>query len=96
MVRVKLYTKPGCWFCDQAEEMLLGQRERYGLEIERIDITLDDGLYDLYRYDVPVVEFPDGSVLYQQIKRKQLLQKLDTNMNPSHAMEADDENVQSG
>jgi glutaredoxin len=76
MIQLKFYTKPGCWFCDQAEEMLIGQRERYGLEIQRLDITQDDELYDLYRYDVPVVEFPDGSLLYQHIKRKQLMEKL--------------------
>lgn len=77
MTRVVLYTKPGCWLCDTAEDMLNGQRERYSLEVERKDITTDDELFELYRFDIPVIEFPDGSALHGRIRKKDLLGKLD-------------------
>ncbi len=78
MRRIKFYYKPGCWFCDQAEEMLMGFKERYGLEIEKIDITQDEELYELYRFDIPVIEFEDGTTLHGRIRKKELIQKLDS------------------
>lgn len=78
MKRIKFYYKPGCWFCDQAEEMLMGFKERYGLEIEKIDITQDEELYELYRFDIPVIEFEDGTTLHGRIRKKELIQKLDS------------------
>jgi len=76
MTRVKLYTKEGCWLCDMALDMLNGQREKYAIEIERIDIGNEGELYDLYRYDVPVLEFSDGTTLHSHIKKKHLLEAL--------------------
>jgi len=79
MVRVKLYSKEGCWLCDMALDMLNGQREKFGIEIERIDIGSEGELYDLYRYDVPVLSFADGTTLNGHIKKKALLGKLEDN-----------------
>ncbi|MCK4911315.1 MAG: glutaredoxin family protein [Thermodesulfovibrionales bacterium] len=78
MALIKLYTKPGCWLCDAADEMLRGQLEKYPIEVERVDITTDDELYELYRFDIPVIEFPDGTTLHSSIKKKALLAKLDS------------------
>jgi len=76
MRRINFYYKPGCWFCDQAEEMLNGLKDKYALEINKIDITKDDELYELYRFDIPVLEFEDGSVLHGRIKKKDLIEKI--------------------
>jgi len=77
MIPLKFYMKAGCWLCDTVEEMLNGIRERYGLEIERIEIDRDPELYELYRFDIPVIEFPGGETLHSHIKRKELLRLLD-------------------
>ncbi len=79
MVRITFYFKEGCWFCDMAEEMLNGLQERYAIDIARIDINSDDGIYELYRFDIPVFEFKDGSALHGRIRKKDLLQKLEEN-----------------
>ena len=79
MVRLTFYHKAGCWFCDAAEEMLNGLAEKHDIEITRVDITSDDELYELYRFDIPVFEFRDGSTLHGRIKKKDLLQKLEEN-----------------
>lgn len=79
MVRLTFYYKPGCWLCDTAEEMLNGLKEKYDVVFDKVDITSDEALYDLYRFDIPVFEFRDGSTLYGRIKRKELLQKLKEN-----------------
>ena len=75
--KLKLYTKPGCWLCDMAEDMLNGQRQKYSLQIEQVDITSDDELFALYRFDIPVIEFPDGATLNGRIKKNDLLRRLD-------------------
>jgi hypothetical protein len=77
MVRLTLYVKQGCWLCDTAEEMLAGLRERYDLRVNRVDIGPGGGLYELYRFDVPVIEFADGTTLNGRIKRKDFIRCVD-------------------
>ena len=79
MVRLKYFYKDGCWLCDTAEEMLNGLSEKYDLTIKKVDITSDDTLYELYRFDIPVFEFKDGTILNGRIKKKDLLEKLEIN-----------------
>lgn len=61
------------------EEMLNGLKEKYNIEVNRVDITSDDALYELYRFDIPVFEFKDGSTLHGRIRKKDLLKKLEEN-----------------
>lgn len=68
-----------CWLCDTAEEMLNGLTEKYDLRIEKIDVASDADLYDLYRFDIPVFEFRDGSTLYSRIKKKDLIDTIQAN-----------------
>jgi hypothetical protein len=79
MVEITFYYKEGCWLCDSTEEMLNGLKERYDLRINKVDITTDDELYELYRFDIPVVEFKDGSTLHGRIKRKDLVRLIEAN-----------------
>ncbi len=62
-----------------AEEMLNGLMGKYEIEVNKIDITSNDALYELYRFDIPVFEFKDGSTLHGRIKKKDLLKKLEEN-----------------
>lgn len=79
MVKLTFYSKDGCWLCDTAEEMLNGLKVRYGIEINKVAIDSDDDLYELYRFDIPVFEFKDGSILNGRIKKKDLLRKIELN-----------------
>ena len=79
MVKLKYFYKEGCWFCDMAEEMLNGLTEKLDLRIEKVDITSSDDIYDLYRFDIPVIEFTDGTALHGRIKKKDLIEKLAEN-----------------
>ena len=79
MVKVIFYYKEGCWLCDQAEEMLNGLKVKCGIEINKVAIDSDDDLYELYRFDIPVFEFKDGTTLYGRIKKKDILRKLEEN-----------------
>jgi hypothetical protein len=79
MVRLTFYYKDGCWLCDTAEEMLNGIREKYDIKINKVAIDSDDELYELYRFDIPVFEFWDGSTLHGRIRKKELFKKLEEN-----------------
>ena len=80
MINLTLYFREGCWLCDKAEEMLNGLKEKYGINIKKISIDSDDELYELYRSDIPVLEFKDGSALHVVIKKKDLLRKIEENI----------------
>ena len=77
MVRIKFYSKDGCWLCDMARDMLNGLQLKYALMVTDVDISSSDELYELYRFDVPVLEFKDGSTLHGHIKKSHLIRKLD-------------------
>ena len=79
MVKLTFYFKKDCWLCVTAQEMLNGFKERYGIEINKVDIESDDELYELYRFDIPVFEFKDGSTLHGRIKKKDFFKKLEEN-----------------
>lgn len=79
MVSLTFFAKDGCWFCDMAEEMLNGYQEKYDLSIAKVDITTDEELYQLYRFDIPVLEFEDGTTLHGRIKKQDLLAAFDRN-----------------
>ncbi len=79
MVKLTFYYKGSCWLCDAAEEMLNGLKEKYDLRINKIAIDSDDELYELYRFDIPVLEFKDGSTLNGRIKKNDLMRKIGEN-----------------
>jgi hypothetical protein len=79
MVKLIFYYKEGCWLCDAVEEMLNGFKVRHDIRITKVDIDSDEELYELYRFDIPVLEFRDGSTLNERIKKKDFLRKLEEN-----------------
>jgi len=83
-MKITFYFAEGCWVCDSIRETLNGLRERYRLEIRDVNIAEDEETYALYRFDVPVVEFEDGSVLHGRIRKKDLMAKLELSGDPTH------------
>lgn len=65
--------------CDKAHEMLNGLAVRYDLLVTKVYIDSSEELYELYRYDIPVLEFKDGSTLHGHIKKKELIRKIQEN-----------------
>jgi hypothetical protein len=80
MVKITFYYKDGCWLCDHAQEMLNGMKVKHDIIINKVAIDSDDELYEMYRFDIPVFEFRDGSTLNSRIKKKELLKKLEENI----------------
>lgn len=55
MLSVKLYMKPGCHLCDEAEAILESLRPRYAHTLERIDINTDPELRQRHGELIPVL-----------------------------------------
>ena len=56
---VKFYTREGCCLCNEAREMLAKLEREFALNITEVDITTDSGIFERFKYAIPVVEF-DG------------------------------------
>ena len=54
-MKVTLYTKPGCSLCFKAKKLLEELRSERAFELEEIDITGDEALYERYRWEIPVI-----------------------------------------
>lgn len=60
MIRVVLYSKPGCHLCEEAKTAL----EDSATPFREVDITGDPGLRDEYGITIPVVEV-DGVAVFE-------------------------------
>ncbi|MEF9438006.1 MAG: glutaredoxin family protein [Candidatus Mariimomonas ferrooxydans] len=79
MVKLTFYSKKDCWLCDMAEEMINGIMEKYEIKVTKVAIDSDEEIYEMYRYDIPVVEFRDGSTLHGRIRKTDFIRKLEEN-----------------
>lgn len=79
MVNLTFYYKEGCWLCDTAEEMINGLKQKYDIRVEKVAIDSDDDLYEQYRFDIPVLEFKDGTQLHGRIKKDVFVKTLEAN-----------------
>ena len=71
-MRVELYTKPGCHLCDEAKAVLERVRASIPFDLVEFDITSDAGLFDRYRYDIPVVVVPGRRTFVHRVYASQL------------------------
>jgi glutaredoxin len=65
--RIRLYGKPGCHLCEQAEELLEDLGREHPLAVEMIDITSDPALFERYRFEIPVIILDDGRSIFGRI-----------------------------
>ena len=57
--------------------MLNGLKGKYNITVNKVDITADDELYELYRFDIPVLEFRNGAALHGRIRKKDIVKILE-------------------
>lgn len=72
-MQLRLYTTLGCHLCEQAEQLLLGQRAITDLEWEPIEIAESEELIDGYGVRIPVLQWvSDGQELGWPFTAEQL------------------------
>jgi glutaredoxin len=52
---VEIYSKANCELCDKLKEVVNKVSLDIEFELKEIDITLDNELFEKYKYDIPVV-----------------------------------------
>lgn len=73
-LQIKLLTRPGCHLCDQSLQVLDQFKDRFGFEIEKIDISHSPELLSAYGNDIPVA-FLDGEELFRHRAQANLVLK---------------------
>ena len=71
-MNVYFYTKEGCPLCDRAEGALKSLADKYSLTVHKTDIRYNRTAYRKYRDMIPVIELPDGNVLWGRIDRDEI------------------------
>ena len=56
MLTVTLFTKTGCSLCDKVKESLDALQNSFPHQLQEVDITQDEALFQKYRYTIPVVQ----------------------------------------
>jgi glutaredoxin len=74
---IKFYTKPKCSLCDEVRLFLNRLKKDFPMEIKEVNILDDPDLYERYKYEIPVLLFPDKFQVSGRIDQKQLKEKLD-------------------
>ena len=64
MVKVRMYSRPGCGLCDEAREVIAAVRARTPFAYEEIDISGDDAIELEYGVRIPVVDV-DGQERFE-------------------------------
>ncbi len=67
---IYFYTKEGCPLCDIAEKVLDSLSNTFNMHIHRIDINSDIDAYEKYWDMIPVIELPNGNILWGNIEKK--------------------------
>jgi glutaredoxin len=74
--RITLYTRPGCHLCEDAADLLERLAGRIPLQIVEVNILEDVGLFERYKYSIPVVAVEGGPTLAAPIREADLLRWL--------------------
>lgn len=55
MVRLTLYSRPGCHLCDEMKAVIARMGESIAIDLEQIDISTDADLERRYGLEIPVL-----------------------------------------
>ncbi|HLV99725.1 MAG TPA: glutaredoxin family protein [Ktedonobacterales bacterium] len=72
-LKVVFYTKAGCHLCDDARDLLEDLAADIPYELTEIDIRSDLGIFEQYRYRIPVIIINDQTTVEGRIDQSDLL-----------------------
>ena len=55
IVKVTIYSKPGCHLCEEAKEVMQGAHCSELFRLDEVDIESDPELLSRYRFEIPVI-----------------------------------------
>lgn len=72
-VQVTFYTKAGCHLCEEARDILDDIAAETDFELTEIDIRSDPGIFEQYRYRIPVITIDGETLLEGRIEYRDLV-----------------------
>ena len=71
-LKVVFYTKAGCHLCDDARDLLEDLAADFPFELTETDIRSDMGIFERYRYRIPVIIINDQVTVEGRIAQTDL------------------------
>ena len=76
LIRVEIYSRPGCHLCDEAKEVIESARGRYPLEVRVSNVEDDPQLEARYGTEIPVVFLNGKEAFKYRVDAAELERKL--------------------
>jgi len=73
---ITLYSKPGCHLCEEVRALLDELAPERGFSIDEINIETSDGLFERYRYEIPVVLIDGREIARGKVDERELTDAL--------------------
>lgn len=87
MIQLILYSKPDCHLCEQLKDDLAALSHEIPFTIRESNIEHDPPTFERFRYLIPVLELPDGTLFYPPHDMRRIRACL-VAMSPDHAVDA--------
>ena len=76
MIRVTLYSRPGCHLCEEMKEVIARVARRTPVDLVEVDISTDRGLEERYGLEIPVLELGGRKIAKYRISEDVLVRLL--------------------
>jgi glutaredoxin len=76
MIRVVVYSKPGCCLCDEVKEKLRRLQASYAFNLREVNILEDPEAHERFKEEIPVVFINGKKAFKYRLDEKQFLKKL--------------------
>ncbi len=78
MIRVTIYSKPGCHLCDDMKVVVMNViGGRADVSVDVVDISADPALHSLYRLEIPVLAIDGRKAAKHRITEADFARILD-------------------
>lgn len=74
--RVTVYSKPDCHLCEDVHTLLVRVRQEIPFQLDEIDISTDQALFERYQAKIPVVLLDGKERFWYRINERRFRQEL--------------------
>lgn len=75
-IQIDIYGKDNCHLCEIAKETLEKVQAQYNIQINQVDITKDEKIYEKYKNEIPVIFIKGKMAFKYKINEKRLIKFL--------------------
>lgn len=76
MIRLTLYSRPGCHLCEDMKALIARVAQRKPVELVEVDISTDAALEQRYGVEIPVLELDGRKIAKYRIGEEALARAL--------------------